>query len=205
MNFSRKLLMNFAPKFSIAFYRLYSAYMYREREIYNTTYMFYCIDIHFNEEYFEQFFTKEERAIEPWIENVTSFQDVDFHSGTKIFLASTFCPHLLSLELLTLFQSLANSPSVLIRTVVDTIQSGITDEDRVSKRSLNKLYLTLEKKFNLQYGKVLLALLPKKEIELMIDQDWPFFATYSQELELCLNGTTCRDLNGIIATPGKYC
>ena len=182
--------------------------IYREIEKNNATYTFSCIDGHLNEEYFEQFFAKEERAIEPRIENVTSFQDVYFHSGTKIFVALTYCPHSLSLKLLTFFQGLVNSPSVLIRTVVDTIQSGnssgTTDEDRVSKKGLNNLYLTLEKKFSLQYGKVLLGLLSKNEIELMINKDWPFFATYSQELELCLNETTCRDLNGIIATPGKY-
>ena len=90
----------------------------------------------------------------------------------------------------------------IIRTVVDTIKSGaIVDQE--SKKTLNELYLILEEKYDLQYGKVLLALSSKEELEEMMDKDWPFFAKYSQELELCLNGTSCDSLNGVIATLGK--
>ena len=70
-------------------------------------------------------------------------------------------------------------------------------------KSLNELYLALERKYDLQYGKFLLALSSKGELEDMVKKGWPFFAEYSQELELCLNGTTCRGLDDIIARLGE--
>ena len=155
------------------------------------------------EEEKEQFFASLERGIIP-ISNLTSFQNSDFHSGAKIFFAVTFCPHRMSLKLLVFFKQVfsSQSPRALIRTVVDTIQSGII-ENRESQKSLNELYLALERKYDLQYGKFLLALSSKVELEEMANKGWPFFANYSQELEVCLNGTTCRDLNDIIARLGE--
>ena len=136
--------------------------------------------------------------------NDTSFQNVDFQSGTKIFAAMTFCPCQTSLKLLTFVKQMFNShsPRVLIKTVVDTIQSGII-ENREIKKNLNKLYLALEKEYDLLYGKVLIALLSKEELKEMLNKGWPFFVKYSQELDLCLNGTSCDSLNAIIATLGE--
>ena len=152
---------------------------------------------------YEQFFVKLERGIAP-ISNLTSFQNSDFHSGAEIFFAVTFCPHEMSIKLFIFFKQVfsSQSPRALIRTVVETIQSGIIDNGE-SKKSLNKLYLALEKKYDLQYGKFLIALLSKKQLEGMMNKGWPFVAKYSQELEVCLNGTICRSLNDIIARLGE--
>ena len=94
------------------------------------------------------------------------------------------------------------SRRAIIRTVVDTIKSG-TIVNQESRKSLNDLYLFLEQQYDLQFGKVLLALSSMEELEEMMDKDWPFFAKYSQEVDLCLNGTSCDSLNDVIATLGK--
>ena len=90
----------------------------------------------------------------------------------------------------------------IIRTIVDTIQSGIL-EDEDSRSKLNELYLVVEEEFDLQYGKVLLALSSKEQIEEMLDKDWPFFEKYSKEVDHCLHGISCDNLIDIVATLGK--
>ena len=162
-----------------------------------------CIDGQLNGGYFEQLFTKLEGTITP-IANLTSYENVDFHSGAKIFFAMTFCPHPMSQKLLNFFKGIfdSQSPRAIIRTVVDTIQSGIV-ENGESKKSLNELYLVLEKKYDLQYGKLLLAISSMEDLEEMMNKGWPFFAKYAQEMDLCFNGTTCRGLNDIIARLGE--
>ena len=110
----------------------------------------------------------------------------------------------MSLIFLIFFNRLINtqSPRVVIRTLVDTIQLGDSN-DREIKKGLNDLYLALEEEFDLQYGKVLIALSSKEKVEEMLDKDWPFFDKYRQEVNLCLNGTTCNSLKDIIASLGK--
>ena len=150
-----------------------------------------------------QLFVDLERTV-PGTTNSSSFQSEDFLNGAKIFFATIFCPNSLSLKLLGFFQRMikSQSPRSLIKIVVDTIQSGDID-NRESKKSVNQLYLALEKEFDLQYGRVLLALSSKEELEEMLSKRWPFFVKYSQELALCLNGTTCGSLNDIIANLGE--
>ena len=65
------------------------------------------------------------------------------------------------------------------------------------------MYLALEEEFDLQYGKVLIALSSKDELEDMLDKEWPFFDKYLQEVILCLNGTTCGSMTNIVAMLGK--
>ena len=163
----------------------------------------YCRDGQLQDYSYEQFFTKLEGTITP-IANLTSFENVDFHSGTKIFFAMTLCPHPMSLKLLDFFKGIFDSqgPRAIIRTVVDTIQSGTVQNGESMKR-LNKLYLVLEKKYDLQYGKFLLALSSMEDLEEMMNKGWPFFAKYAQEMDLCFNGTTCRGLNDVIARIGE--
>lgn len=150
----------------------------------------------------EELFVDLERTV-PVTTNSSSFQSEDFLNGAKIFFATIFCPNSLSLELLSFFQRMvkSQSPRSVIKIVVDTIQSGDIN-NRESKKSVNELYLALEMEFDLQYGRVLLALSSKEELEEMLSKEWPFFGKYSQELTLCLNGTRCDRLNDIIATLG---
>ena len=162
----------------------------------------YCQHRGLKGEFPVQLFVDLERTV-PGATNSSSFQSEDFHNGAKIFFATIFCPNSLSLKLLGFFQRMvkSQSPRSLIKIVVDTIQSGDIN-NRESKKSVNELYLALEKEFDLQYGRVLLALSSKAELEVMLSKGWPFFVKYSQELALCLNGTRCDALNDIIAILG---
>ena len=76
----------------------------------------------------------------------------------------------------------------------------------------------MDKHFGFQYGKILLALSTKPQLEAMLDKDWPFFDKFKTELVGCLNGTTCRmrsfddhinilgiqDVNSIYHKTNKY-
>ena len=163
----------------------------------------YCESGQLWEYYYDEFFAELEMTVRP-ITTLTSFQNEDFHLGAKIFFAMSFCPQKMSLIFLIFFNRLINtqSPRVVIRTLVDTIQLGDSN-DREIKKGLNDLYLALEEEFDLQYGKVLIALSSKEKVEEMLDKDWPFFDKYRQEVNLCLNGTTCNSLKDIIASLGK--
>ena len=164
---------------------------------------FYCKYGLLVENFVEELFTELEGTLTP-IASITSFQNVDFNSGAKIFFAMNFCLNPMPLKLLIFFKQMFNrlSPRAMIRIVVDTIQSGIVD-NRESKKSLNELYLAMEKRYDLQYGKFLLALSSEEELEAMMNKGWPFFAKYSQQMDLCLNGTTCTGVGGIISKLGK--
>ena len=163
----------------------------------------YCENGQLEDHVYEQFFSELEMTI-ALKENMTSYQNVDFHSGAEIYLTMIFCPNPTSLKLFSFFEGIIDSqkPGAMIRTVVDIIQSEIVDNTD-SQKSLNELYLALEKEYDLQYGKILLALLSKKQLEDIMGKGWPFFLKYSQEVDLCLNGTACDSLDDIIATLGK--
>ena len=163
----------------------------------------YCVSGQLNKKYYDEFFAELEMTIKP-ITTLTPIEDTDFHLGAMIFFAMTFCPQRISLEFLIFFDHLIStqSPRVVIRTLVDTIHSGVIT-NRETKKGLNNLYLALEEEFDLQYGKVLLALSSKGELEEMLEKEWPFFDKYRQEVNLCLSGTTCDSLKDIIAMLGK--
>ena len=153
--------------------------------------------------YNDDFFAELEEAIKP-ITALTSFQNNDFDLGFMIFVAMTFCPQRTSIRFLIFFNDLiaTQSPRVIMKTLVDTIQSGVINI-RETKKGLNDLYLALEEEFDLQYGKVLLALSSKGELEDMLDKEWPFFDKYLEEVSLCLNGTTCDSLRNMTTMLGK--
>ena len=56
---------------------------------------------------------------------------------------------------------------------------------------MNGFYLILEKIFPLQLGKILLATASSSQLQEMVTKDWPYFTQYSQDIDPCLNGSSC--------------
>ena len=163
----------------------------------------YCYEGQLRETASEHFFGDLEISVKS-MESSASLKNEDLYMGAKILFAMKFCPPQMSLRLLIFFKEMFKSQSSvsIIRTIVDTIQSGIL-EDEDSRSKLNELYLVVEEEFDLQYGKVLLALSSKEQIEELLGKDWPFFVKYSKEVDHCLRGISCDNLIDIIATLGK--
>ena len=66
-------------------------------------------------------------------------------------------------------------------------------------------YQALDKIFDLQFGKILLAVSSEEELQLMFDKGWPFFGNLTNELGLCLNGTHCTQITEAIQNLGELC
>ena len=62
---------------------------------------------------------------------------------------------------------------------------------------LNTFYLSLDKIFHFQYGKILLALTSLSEVEAMMAKDWPYFTSFSGDIDQCLSGVTCSLLQSL--------
>ena len=100
----------------------------------------------------------------------------------------------------------------LLYATVNTIQAGIRGgsqgTDNISSKNKEKVsifYQALEKTFDLQFGKILLAVSSKDQLQFMLDQSWPVFANLTVELGLCLNGTRCTQITEAIQTLGGFC
>ena len=63
-------------------------------------------------------------------------------------------------------------------------------------------YVTLDKFFNLQYGKILLAISGADDITSMLDSELPFFANYKEVVEVCLRGESCQELQSVLESLG---
>ena len=90
----------------------------------------------------------------------------------------------------------------IIKATVNTIQSENIKES-LSKEQMNQFYLALDKIFDFQLGKILLAISSPPEIEAMMAKDWPFFTHFSQEIDQCLEEGSCRGVQDIVNTLGK--
>ena len=129
----------------------------------------------------------------------------DVRTGFMIFSAMIFCPKSAK-ETFQIYHFLHNllaqeSPRTIIQGVVNTIQSDAQREVEDKKR-INDFFLAMDKHFRFQYGKILLAILPRFQLNKMINKDWPFFEHFRTELDECLNGTNCNSLEDLIATLG---
>ena len=71
-----------------------------------------------------------------------------------------------------------------------------------TKEKVSLFYKALDKIFDLQFGKILLAVSSKEELQFMFDKDWPFFGNLTSELGHCLNGTRCTEITQAIQNLG---
>ena len=73
----------------------------------------------------------------------------------------------------------------------------------MNKERTDEFYLALDRIFDLQFGKLLLRILSKAELESLILNGMPYFYNYQSEIDCCLNGVTCKELLKIIQM-GKF-
>jgi hypothetical protein len=118
-------------------------------------------------------------------EVTTTITDEDIKSGIMLFSVVVYCSEPVALS--QFLNSLLSTQSLrtIIKATVNTIQSDNIKES-LSKEQMNQFYLTLDKIFDFQFGKILLAISSPPEIEAMMAKNWPYFTHFSQDIYQCL-------------------
>ena len=97
---------------------------------------------------------------------------------------------------------LTQSPRTIIQATANTIQSEDINEDDIQK-GLNKFYFALNRIFNFQFGKILLATASPPELQMMMAKDRPYISAYIEEIQQCLQKDSCQGVLDIINTLGQ--
>ena len=126
----------------------------------------------------------------------------DIQTGFELFTTMVYCsePVAISQFLHSLLSS--QSPRTLIQATVNTIESG-NIKDTLNQKSMNQFYVALDKIFEFQYGKILLATASPSQLQAMITKDRPYFRPYSKEVYQCFNSSRCHEVSQLITTLGK--
>ena len=83
--------------------------------------------------------------------------------------------------------------------LVNTIMSGNIKEFSV-KGQVNKFYTVIDKIFKLEYGNILLASSSKKDLQNILDNEWPFLTNYTEMVKQCLLLGSCKSITDLVTT-----
>ena len=93
------------------------------------------------------------------------------------------------------------SPRAFLLAIVNTLQS-----ENISRRNkffLGDIYRAVENMFDLQLGKILIALSTPSQLTSVMDQDLPYLSKYEKPIKQCLNGGNCQEVRTLIGSIGK--
>ena len=122
---------------------------------------------------------------------------IDITTGFEIFSALTDCSESVALSKF-LHRLLSNkSPRTIIQAIINTIQYN-TIREKLNRKKINQFYQSLAKIFNLQYGNILLATNNPSQIQKIIFDELPFFSNYSQDIDSCLRGEDCKEVEQML-------
>ena len=131
-----------------------------------------------------------------------SITEEDIETGLKMYYAILFC----NKEALELRQFLENvvstqSPRALLLAIVNTLQSqNISWRNKVF---LGEIYGAVEKVFDLQLGKILIALSTPSQLISVMDHDLPYLSAYEKPIKRCLTDGKCQEVRTLIGSLGK--
>ena len=126
----------------------------------------------------------------------------DIATGLKMYYVIIFC-NKESLELRRFLEIVVStqSPRTLLLSIVITLQS-----ERLSWRNkvfLGEIYQAFEKMFDLQLGKILIALSTPSQMTSVMDHDLPYLSTYEKPIKQCLTDGYCQEVRTLIGSLGK--
>ena len=146
-----------------------------------------------------------DRLIDNKMDNLAPNEE-DMEKGLSIYFATVLCSNTPK-QLYKFFNNLVSTqtPDTLLLALVNTIISGNVKEFSV-KTQLNKFYKVIDEMFKLEYGNILFASSSKKDLQKMLDNDWPFLTNHTEMVKECLLGASCqsvKDLVRMFATKGE--
>ena len=94
------------------------------------------------------------------------------------------------------------SQRTVLRGVINTLESGKLEEI-VERNQELEFFQALDRIFELEYGKVLLAVSTRHQLEEMVGRGLPYLADYREEVSSCTNGSGCEGIRKVVDTLGK--
>ena len=152
------------------------------------SYLFDMIDLNLN------------KTLDDSSEDLITEEDIE--TGLKMYYVIIFC-NKESLELRRFLEMVVStqSPRTLLLSIVNTLQS-----ERLSWRNkvfLGEIYQAVEKTFDLQLGKILIAISTPSQLTSVIDHDLPYLSTYEKPIKRCLTDGYCQEVRTLIGSLGK--
>ena len=131
--------------------------------------------------------------------NLTS--SVANEAGVLLYSLIMFCSEEMSLELFFRDLISTETPQNVLQSSVNTILSEKLNKN--VKTLAGQFYLNLESLFNIKLGQILLALSSPSQMRNMLDQDLPFFHSYTDDIRQCVGGHSCDGIKHLIGSLGK--
>ena len=135
---------------------------------------------------------------------LTNFSEKDLELGLKTVLANIYCPEENDAKVYLFLRNLLSNeiPRTIIQAVVNLAKSERI-QGTISQKMINQFYLALDRVFNLEYGKNLLATSSRAQLQDMIDKDYPFFEHHKLVVQRCLTNMSCQVVNNIVENLGN--
>ena len=135
---------------------------------------------------------------------VKTLTEADIMTGFMMFSTMIYCS-----ESVALYQFLHNllstqSPRTIIKATFNTISSINIAYDR-NREMLNEFYFKLEKVFDFELGKILLATHSPSQLQGMLDKKKPYLNSFSNDLKHCLESESCQVVGDLVQTLGESC
>ena len=94
------------------------------------------------------------------------------------------------------------SKRTILRAMINTLESNKLEEIVEGSQILG-FFEAANKIFQLEYGKILLAISSSSQLEEMVDKGLPYLANYTEAARSCFNGSSCNGVRGVVDTLGK--
>ena len=86
--------------------------------------------------------------------------------------------------------------------MINTLESGKL-EGIVEGNQVLEFFQAMDRIFQLEYGKVLLAVSSRHQLEEMVERGLPYLADYTEVVRSCINGSGCEGVRKVVDTLGK--
>ena len=130
------------------------------------------------------------------VEGLLSEEDLE--TGFMLFYAVVYCNDMTFMKLYKFVNDLVTTenPRTILKGLINTME---TEEGKgpVTKYKLEQFYMVLKNIFNLKYDNIILASKSVPQPELL------FFKQYKNDVESCLNTTSCNEVQRMINDLGK--
>ena len=136
-------------------------------------------------------------------ELLPAISNEDIKTGFMVFSAMVYClPPMFTIYNFLQRLLTSETPRTIMQATVNTIEIDIIKEQD-NKLRFNKFYTILDKVFNFQLDKIILATASSSQLDKMLAKDLPYFTKYFEEIDQCITGKTCQGVSELLQSLGK--